>query len=104
MNRATLIGNIGSEIEVINLESGKKLAKFSLATNRSYTNASGEKVQETEWHNITVWGKLADIVEGHFEKGKKYLVEGEIKTRSYENQSGEKRYTTEINMSNFEFL
>jgi len=103
MNRATLLGNIGNDPEIINLESGSKIAKFSLATNKSYKNAQGEKVNETQWHNIVCFGKLSDVVEQHFQKGKKMLVEGEITTRSWDDKEGNKRYITEIVMSNFEF-
>lgn len=103
MNRVTLIGNLGNTPEANLTNSGKKVVNFTMATNKQFTNQSGEKVAETEWHNIVVWGKLADVVESHFEKGKKYLVEGEIKTETYE-KNGEKRYTTKIVMNNFEFL
>lgn len=104
MNKVILTGNIGNDPEIINLESGKTLAKFSLATNESYKNAQGEKVTDTEWHNVTVFGKLAEIVEKYFTKGMKVLVEGKIKTRNYEDKEGSKRYVTEIMMNNFEFL
>lgn len=104
MNRASLIGNLGNEPEIINTESGKKIAKFSLATNETYTNQKGERVTDTQWHNVVCYGKVAEIVEKHFEKGKKYFIEGKIVTRSWEDNDGNKRYTTEIMMSNFEFL
>jgi single-strand DNA-binding protein len=104
MNKIMLIGNIGGEPEIINLESGSKIAKFSLATNESYKNKQGEKVQETEWHNIVVFGKQADIVENYFTKGMKVYVGGKTKTRKWQNQQGENRYATEVQMREFEFL
>lgn len=104
MNKVILTGNIGNDPEIINLDSGKKLAKFSIATNEQYTNSQGEKIQDTEWHNVVVFGKVAEVVEKYFNKGLKVLVEGKIKTRSYETKEGEKRYSTEIIMNNFEFL
>ena len=104
MNRIILIGNIGNDPEIVNIESGNKIAKFSLATSDNYKDKNGQKVEQTDWHSITVFGKLADIVEQYFKKGNKVMVEGKSKTRSYETQNGEKRYVTEIVMSEFEFL
>lgn len=105
MNRATLVGHLGNDPEIINTDGGKKIAKFSIATDDSYNNAQGERVEQTDWHNVVVYGKLAETVEKHFQKGKKYLVEGKIKTRSWDDpQGGTKRYTTEVIMSNFVFL
>lgn len=103
MNRATLIGNAGNVPEVTYTQSGKAVANFNLATNKKYKKQDGEQVEETEWHNIVVFGKLAEIVGKHFEKGKKYFIEGEIKTETWE-KDGIKRYTTKIYMNNFEFL
>ena len=95
-NKVQLIGNLGQDPEVIELDNGKKLAKFSIATNESYKNASGEKITDTQWHNIVAWGKTADIVESYLSKGKEVAVEGKLIHRSYENSEGEKRYVTEI--------
>ena len=95
-NRVQLIGNLGTDPEVINLESGRKLAKFPLATNDSYKNAKGDLIKETEWHNIIAWGKTADIVEKFLVKGKEVAVEGKLTSRSYEDKEGVKRYVTEI--------
>ena len=94
-NKVQLIGNLGNDPEILNLESGKTLAKFSIATNESYKNADGEKVTDTQWHNIVVWGKTAQIVEKYLTKGKEVAVEGKLVTRSYDKE-GEKRYVTEI--------
>jgi single-strand DNA-binding protein len=91
-----LIGNLGQDPEVVNLDSGSKLAKFSIATNETYRNAKGEKVTDTQWHNIVVWGKLADVVENFLHKGSEVAVEGKLIHRSYENKEGEKRFISEI--------
>jgi single-strand DNA-binding protein len=96
MNKAILFGNIGGDPKITNLESGKKVAKFSLATNKSYTNASGEKITETQWHNIVLWNKLAELVEKYVKKGSSIIIEGEIVYRSYENKEGQTVYITEI--------
>jgi len=95
-NKVQLIGNIGSAPEIITLESGKKLAKFSLATNESYKNAQGEKVTETQWHNLVAWNNTAEIVEKYLEKGKEIAIEGKLTSRSYDDKDGNKRYVTEI--------
>jgi len=95
-NKVQLIGNLGNAPEIITLDSGKKLAKFSIATNESYKNAKGEKVQDTQWHNIVTWNKTAEIVEKYLEKGKEVAVEGKLTTRSYDDKDGNKRYITEI--------
>ena len=95
-NKVQLIGNLGNDPEIINLESGKMLAKFSIATNESYKNANGEKVIDTQWHNIVAWGKTAQIVEKFVSKGKEVAIEGKLTTRSWEDKDGMKRYTTEV--------
>ncbi len=95
-NKVQLIGNLGNDPEIINLESGKTLAKFSIATNESYKNAQGEKVTDTQWHNVVAWGKTAGIVEKYLTKGKEVAIEGKLTSRSYETKEGEKRYTTEV--------
>lgn len=95
-NKVQLIGNVGNEPEITNLESGKKVAKFSIATNESYKDSKGEKVTNTEWHNIVAWGKIAEIVENYVGKGKEVALEGKLTSRSYETKEGEKRYVTEV--------
>jgi len=95
-NKVQLIGNLGNDPEIINLESGKTLAKFSIATNESYTNNKGEKVTDTQWHNIVAWGKTAQIIEKYVTKGKEVAIEGKLTSRSYETKEGEKRYITEV--------
>ncbi|MDG1661584.1 single-stranded DNA-binding protein [Winogradskyella sp.] len=95
-NKVQLIGNLGNDPEIVNLESGKTLAKFSVATNESYKNAQGEKVTDTQWHNIVAWGKTAQIIEKYVGKGKEVAIEGKLTTRSWEDKDGVKRYSTEV--------
>ena len=95
-NKVQLIGNLGNNPEIVTLSSGKKLAKFTIATNEVYRNAKGEKVQETQWHNLVAWNKTAEIVEKYLSKGNEVAVEGKLTSRSYETQEGEKRYVTEV--------
>lgn len=95
LNRVSLIGNVTAQPEIKETPSGQRVASFSLATNRTYKDASGEKQDQAEYHNIVVWGKLADITEQYITKGKKLYIEGRIQTRSWETDSG-KRYKTEI--------
>ena len=95
-NKVQLIGNLGNDPEIINLESGKKLAKMTIATNDSYKNDSGEKVTDTQWHHVIAWGKTAEIIEKYLTKGKEVAIEGKLTHRSYEDKAGEKRYVTEI--------
>jgi len=95
-NKVQLIGNLGNDPEIINLESGKTLAKFSIATNESYKNAKGEKITDTQWHNVIAWGKTAEIIEKYVTKGKEVAIEGKLTSRTYETKEGEKRYVTEV--------
>ncbi|MCK5815016.1 MAG: single-stranded DNA-binding protein [Flavobacteriaceae bacterium] len=95
-NRVQLIGHLGKNPEIITLDSGKKLAKFSIATNESYKNAQGEKVQNTEWHNVVAWNKTADIIEKYLEKGSEVAIDGKLTSRSYDDKEGNKRYVTEV--------
>jgi len=95
-NKVQLIGNIGNAPEIINLESGKKLAKFSVATNESYKTAKGETIKETQWHNLVAWGKTAEIVEKYLTKGNEVAIEGKLTSRSYEDKTGVKKYVTEV--------
>jgi single-strand DNA-binding protein len=95
-NKVQLIGHVGNDPEIINLESGKKLAKFSIATNESYKNSKGEKITDTQWHNIVAWGKTAELIENYVPKGKEVGIEGKLTSRSYEDKEGMKRYVTEV--------
>ena len=95
-NKVQLIGNLGNDPEIITLESGQKLAKFSLATNENYKDSDGQKQTKTDWHNLIAWGKTADIVEKYITKGKEIAIGGKLTNRSYETKEGEKRYVTEV--------
>ena len=95
-NRVQLIGNLGINPEIITLESGKKRAKFSLATNETYKNSAGQKVTDTQWHNIVAWNKIAEIIEQFLQKGSEVMIEGKLVSRSFEDHEGNKRYITEV--------
>ena len=95
-NKVQLIGNLGNAPEIKTLESGKKLARLNLATNESYKNAQGEKVTETQWHNVIAWDKTAEIIEKYFTKGLEVMVEGKLINRNYTDKDGVKRYITEV--------
>jgi single-strand DNA-binding protein len=95
-NKVQLIGHVGNDPEIKTFDGGKKLAKLAIATNESYKNDKGEKVEETQWHNLIAWGKTADIIEKYVVKGKEIAIEGKLTHRSYEDKNGEKRYVTEV--------
>ncbi len=95
-NKVTLIGYTGKEVEVLNFENGGQKANVSLATNDHYTNAKGEKVEETQWHNLVAFGKIAEILQKYVSKGKEIAIEGKIMYRTYEDKEGVKRQFTEI--------
>jgi single-strand DNA-binding protein len=95
-NKVQLIGHVGQEPEIKTFEGGKKVANITIATNENYTNNKGEKVENTEWHRITAWGKVADIIEKYVIKGKEIAIEGKLTHRSYDDKEGNKRYITEI--------
>ncbi|MEQ8419331.1 MAG: single-stranded DNA-binding protein [Arenibacter algicola] len=95
-NNVQLIGNVGQEPTIANLENGKKVARFSLATNVFFKNSKGENQKETNWHNIVAWGKTAKIVEKYASKGKEIAVTGKLKTRSYSTDDGIQRFVTEV--------
>jgi len=98
-NHVQLIGNVGQEPTITNLESGRKVARFSLATNEFYKKDKGEKVQTTEWHTVVAWGKTAELIENYVTKGKELALSGKLKSRSYEDKEGVTRYVTEIEAS-----
>ena len=95
-NSVQLVGNVGQDPEIRNLEGGKKVANFSIATNESYKNDKGEKVDQTEWHRVSAWGKTAEIIEKYVSKGKEIAIEGKLTHRSYDDKDGVKRYITEV--------
>ena len=95
-NKVQLIGNLGNNPEIITLDSGKKLAKFSIATNETFKNSKGEKQTETQWHNVVAWNNIAEIIEKYLKKGNEIAVEGKLTSRSYDDKDGNKRYITEV--------
>lgn len=95
-NRVQLIGNLGQAPVITNLDGGKKIAKFSIATSETYTNKQGEKVSDTHWHNIVAWNKTAEIIEKYVAKGNKIGIDGKLTSRSYDDKDGVKRYVTEV--------
>lgn len=103
-NRVQLVGNLGASPEVKELENGNKVARFAVATSESYTNKKGEKVNETHWHNVVVWGKLANIAQGLLKKGSQVAIDGKLTTRTYNDKEGAKKYFTEIIANEFLLL
>lgn len=104
INKVILVGNVGRDPEVRYLDSGVAVAKFPLATSETYTNKSGDKVTNTEWHNVVIWRKLAEVVEKYVKKGQQLYLEGKISSRSYEDKDGIKKYITEIVVDNLQML
>lgn len=98
-NKVQLIGNLGKTPEMKTTESGKKLVRFSVATNEIFTNLKGEKVKETQWHNLVAWGKLADVAEKYLSKGTEVAVEGKLITKDYTDKEGNKKSSTEIQVN-----
>ena len=95
-NKVQLVGNLGNDPEIITLDSGKKIAKFSLATNEYYKDADGQKQTKTEWHNLIAWNKTAELVENYVTKGKEIAIDGKLTYRSWDDKEGNKRYSTEV--------
>ncbi len=98
-NSVQLIGRLGKDPEVKTLTSGKCMTTFFIATTDVYKNAEGEKVEDTQWHNIVTWGRKAEIASEYLKKGQEVAIEGKLVHITYETSSGEKRYTTEINVN-----
>jgi single-strand DNA-binding protein len=97
-NRVQLIGNLGTDPEIVKFENGRKLSRFSLATTDIHYDNNGEKKEDTQWHNVVGWGNLAEISEKYLKKGSGIAVDGKIVYRSYANKDGQKKYITEIVM------
>ena len=104
MNKIFLTGNCGKDPEVKHLDGGKIVAKFPFATSETYKNKAGEKITNTEWHNIVAWGKLAEIIESWVKSGSKLALIGKVTTRNYEDKDGNKKYFTEVVLSEMEML
>ncbi|MBP5759684.1 MAG: single-stranded DNA-binding protein [Bacteroidales bacterium] len=103
VNKVILIGNLGKDPEIITFETAKK-ATFPLATTEYFKNKDGQKIEQTEWHNIVCWRGLADIAEKILKKGTQIFIEGKLRTRSWEDKDGNKRYITEVVADNFSVL
>jgi len=105
LNKVMLIGHLGDEVKVHYFEGGGCVGRFPLATNESYTNKqTGEKVTNTDWHNVVVRNKAAEICEKYLSKGDKVYVEGRLKNRQWQGEDGNTRYTTEVHVQDFTFL
>ena len=96
VNKVILVGNLGKDPEIRHLDNGIAVANFSLATTESYTNKQGERVNQTEWHNVVLWRGLADVAEKYLKKGNSIYVEGKINTKKWEDKEGVTRYSTDI--------
>lgn len=103
VNKVILIGHLGKDPEVSVVGDGIKVAKFSIATSESYSK-DGQKVEQTEWHNVVAWRGLAEVAEKYLQKGKQVYIEGKIRTRNYDDKEGVKRYATEIVADSFQML
>ncbi|GJM17601.1 MAG: single-stranded DNA-binding protein [Thermodesulfobacteriota bacterium] len=104
VNKVMLIGNLGRDPEIRYTTGGQAVANFTIATTEKYTNKSGEKQEDTEWHRIVAWGRLAEICGEYLSKGRMVYIEGSIKTRSWEDKEGNTRYTTEVVARNMQML
>lgn len=105
VNKVILVGNLGRDPEIRSTQSGQTVANFSLATSRRWRDQDGNRQEQTEWHNIVVWGRQAEVAGQYLTKGKQIYVEGRLQTRSWDDrQTGEKRYRTEVVCENFQML
>ncbi len=104
VNKAILVGNVGKDPEIRYLDGGNSVARFSLATTENYKNKAGERVSQTEWHNIVAWRHLAELSEKYISKGRQLFIEGRITNRTWEDKEGNKRYTTEIVATTIQLL
>jgi len=100
-NSVRLVGNLGMDPDVKSFDNNKKLAKFSLATNESYKNDKGEKITETQWHNLVMWGSQAKLAEDYLKKGDEVAIEGKLTNRNYVDKDGIKRYFCEVVVNEF---
>ncbi|MBL7113963.1 MAG: single-stranded DNA-binding protein, partial [Bacteroidales bacterium] len=104
VNKVILVGNVGKDPEIRYLEGGTAVCSFSMATSETYRNRDGERVTNTEWHNVVLWRGLAEVAERYVKKGSQLFIEGKIRTRSWDDKDGNKRYTTEIIADNMVML
>ena len=104
LNKVMLIGHTGDDVKMHYFEGGNSVGRFPLATDETYTNKNGERITNTEWHNIVVYNKGAEICEKYLKKGDKVYIEGRLKTRKWQDEQGNDRYSTEIHCKDFNFL
>ena len=104
MNKVILIGNLGADPEIREMNDGTKMAKFSIATSEKYTNREGQLISNTDWHNIVLWRRTAEVAEKYLKKGDSVCIEGKLKTRSWEDENGNKRYATDVQGDNMTML
>jgi len=104
VNKAIIVGNLGRDPELRYTQGGSPVCQLSIATTRAYTNKNNDRIEETEWHRVVVWGKSAEHCNEYLSKGRQVYVEGRIQTRSYEDKDGVKRYSTEIVAESVQFL
>ena len=103
-NRVQLIGNLGADPEIKSFENNKLVANLSIATSESFTNSDGDKIDNTQWHNVVAWGKNADLADKYLSKGNQVCIEGKLNYRSYEDKNGDLKYISEIIVNDFLFL
>jgi len=104
VNKVILLGRLGKDPELRSLESGTKVCTFSIATSENYTDREGQKQERTEWHNIVLWAKLAELADSYLSKGREVYIEGKLQTRKWQDQTGNDRYTTEIVGTSMNFV
>lgn len=105
INKVTLVGRLGKDPEVRHFDNNSSVCNFTLATSETYTDREGQRIEQTEWHNLAIWRKgLVDVAEKYLKKGHLIYVEGKLRTRSWDDQSGNKRYTTEVVVDSFKML
>ncbi|PKB80781.1 MAG: hypothetical protein BZY88_08005 [SAR202 cluster bacterium Io17-Chloro-G9] len=104
MNKIIVIGNLGRDPEMRYTPNGQSVTSFSVASNRKYTTAAGERREETEWFNVSAWGKLGEVCNQYLIKGSQVFVEGRLSSRSYQGQDGQMRFVNEINLTDVQFL
>ena len=104
MNKIIVIGNLGRDPEMRYTPNGQSVTSFSVASNRTYTTAAGERREETEWFNVSAWGKLGELCNQYLTKGRQVYVEGRLSSRSYQGQDGQTRFVNEINLTDVQFL
>ena len=103
-NRVQLIGNLGNDPEVKKLETGTRMARFSIATNETYKNKKGEKITDTQWHRVVAFGPVVEVIEKYVKKGSEIAVEGKLKNSSYDDKDGNKRYSTDVQLDDLVLL